>query len=57
MIIHLEGLLAEAANLISKEPDYWDVHTGTQTYPKHKEIYYKVSKSEFEKTSSSGFCV
>jgi len=46
-IVHLESLLAEANNMISKEADYWNVHTGTQTKPEHKEIYSKVSKTNF----------
>ncbi|MEN8200096.1 MAG: hypothetical protein ABFR63_08490 [Thermodesulfobacteriota bacterium] len=47
-IVHLESLLKEAENMISKEPSYWNVLTGIQTHPERKEIYCKVSKSEIE---------
>ncbi len=46
-IVYLESLLKEAYLMILDKPDYWDVHTGTQTAPIEKEIYSKVSKSQF----------
>ena len=46
-IVHIESLLTEADELISQQPDEWEVHTGTQSHPVEKELYSKVRKLEF----------
>jgi hypothetical protein len=46
-IVHMESLLTEAENLISEQPDGWNVHTGKQTHPQEKELYSKVKKLDF----------
>ena len=45
----LESMLSQASEWISKEPDIWKVHTGSQLSPIQKEIYETVTKIEFEK--------
>ncbi len=40
-------MLKEAYVMILDKPDYWEVHTDTQTAPIKKEIYSKVSKPQF----------
>lgn len=43
-IAQFELLLKEAYAMVSEKTDYWEVHTGTETYPIKKEIYNKISK-------------
>ena len=43
----LERMVAEAARLVQAQPATWQVHTGTQLRPEHKEMYAAVEKDSF----------
>ena len=44
----LERMVAEAIRLVQAQPATWQVHTGTQTSPEHKELYAQVEKDRFQ---------
>jgi hypothetical protein len=43
----LERMVAEAVRLVQEQPTSWQVHTGTQTHPEHKELYAEVNRVQF----------
>lgn len=43
----LERMVTEARKLIQAQPSTWEVHTGTQLTPEHKELYTEVSRTRF----------
>ena len=43
----LERMVAEAVRLVQEQPASWQVHTGTQMSPEHKEFYAEVNKVQF----------
>jgi hypothetical protein len=43
----LERMVAEAMGLVQAQPAAWQVHTGTQIRPEHKELYAAVEKDRF----------
>jgi hypothetical protein len=43
----LERMVAEAVRLVQAQPATWQVHTGTQVRPDHKELYAEVKKDCF----------
>jgi hypothetical protein len=43
----LERMVAEAIALVQAQPAVWQVHTGTQIRPEHKEVYAEVEKDRF----------
>jgi hypothetical protein len=43
----LERMVAEARKLVGAQPATWQVHTGTQLSPEHKELYAAVDKDRF----------
>jgi hypothetical protein len=43
----LEQTLQSARQLIAAQPATWNVHTGTQTHPVHKEVYNSVNRQRF----------
>jgi hypothetical protein len=43
----LERMVAEAVGLVQAQPATWQVHTGTQLRPEHKELYVDVEKDRF----------
>jgi hypothetical protein len=43
----LERMVAEAMGLVQAQPATWQVHTGTQLRPEHKELYAGVEKDRF----------
>jgi hypothetical protein len=45
----LERMLATAQQLVRVHPARWQVHMGTQTKPKRKEVYDEVKKTRFLK--------
>ncbi|HEV3146083.1 MAG TPA: hypothetical protein VGZ47_19505 [Gemmataceae bacterium] len=48
-----QRMLEQARNLVSQEPESWQVHTGTQIQPEHKELYAEVTKERFLELLSS----
>ena len=46
-IAALERMVAEAMGLVQAQPAAWQVHTGTQIRPEHKELYAAVEKDRF----------
>jgi hypothetical protein len=43
----LERMVAEAEKLVHNQPASWQVHTGTQVGPEHKELYAEVNRGQF----------
>ncbi len=43
----LERMIVEAIGLVQAKPATWQVHTGTQLRPEHKEFYADVEKDRF----------
>lgn len=45
--VHLKKLISNAKNRVSPKPDYWEEFVGRQTHPEEKDLYNKVSKTNF----------
>ncbi|MCB9748006.1 MAG: hypothetical protein H6755_06335 [Candidatus Omnitrophica bacterium] len=45
--IHLKTLIEKAREMVSVQPDNWDVCTGEQTFPEEKKLYAKLNKKRF----------
>ena len=43
----LERMVVDATMLVQAQPATWQVHTGTQMSPEHKELYENVQKDRF----------
>jgi len=43
----LERMVGAAIALVQAQPAVWQVHTGTQIRPEHKEVYAEVEKDRF----------
>ena len=46
-LIALERTVAEAKEMVLSHPQSWQVHTGTQLKPEHKELYSEVDRTNF----------
>src|SRR4051812_32375630 len=43
----LERMLSAARRLVEAQPEFWEVHTGTQVRPVHREVHKPVERAEF----------
>jgi hypothetical protein len=43
----LGRMLSAAQRLVEAQPESWEVHTGTQVLPVHREVYKPVERAEF----------
>ena len=43
----LRRVLAEARRVVEAQPESWQVHTGTQLLPAHREVFKAVERTEF----------
>lgn len=48
-IHEIESVVKEAQGMIENMPMTWQVHCGQQTYPEVKDLYYPVTKKEFNR--------
>jgi len=44
----LKALVAEAGELVRKQPESWRVKIGTQVHPEHKPLFRDVTRAQFE---------